>query len=246
MSRPGSPRPVARGTTDPEGRLLTRRTAIVTTVASLATATSAALVSGAPSAALAATPAYPGVREHGNLLGRASAPVRIVLFADLKCPACRSFEQTELGTVVRRLVRPGRAAIELHLVDIIDGNVGTHDGARLRTTALNLASRNRLWRFAREVLRRQGDETREWATPARLVELGRLAGAPVGAGTMRETAASRRAARADDQRFSRLEATGTPALYVRRRDGGSTLAVSNTSARGIEEAVARLERGGTR
>jgi protein-disulfide isomerase len=78
---------------------------------------------------------YPGVRERGELLGRRTAPARIVLFADLKCPACAPFERTVLPTVVRRLVRTGRASIELRLVNIIDENVGTSDGARLRTAA---------------------------------------------------------------------------------------------------------------
>jgi protein-disulfide isomerase len=178
------------------------------------------------------------------VLGSGSAPVRIVLFVDLKCPACRSFERRALGTVVQRLVRPGRAAVELHLVNIIDPNVGTTDGARLRTTALNLTSRGGLWSFARTVLRRQGDEAREWATPERIRALGRAAGVSVRAATMRSSRASRRAARADDRLFSRLDGDGTPFVVVRRRDGGRASTVTDLSSDGVERAVERAERRG--
>jgi hypothetical protein len=237
MSRPGSSpvRPSSVGVSAPR---LTRRGAVLGTVA-LAVGVTPAVD------ALAARPAYPGVRERGNLLGPESAPVRIVLFADLKCPACQTFEHGEMPAVVRRLIRTGRAAVELHLVDIIDGNVGTKDGDRLRTTALNLASRNHLWAFSRAVLRRQGDESREWATPGRIEAIARSAGVTVGARSMRETTRSRRAGRADDRLFSKLEATGTPEAWVRRRDGGPYVALSATTASGIEEGVGRLERGGT-
>ena len=47
---------------------------------------------------------YAGIPQNGNVLGRASAPVTMLEYADLQCPYCRSFEVESVNHLVERYV----------------------------------------------------------------------------------------------------------------------------------------------
>lgn len=49
--------------------------------------------------------------EKSKLLGSPSAPVRIEVFSDYACPACRNFHEQTLPLIVRDYVQPGKAYI---------------------------------------------------------------------------------------------------------------------------------------
>lgn len=52
-----------------------------------------------------------GLPQHGTVLGRADAPVRIVEFADLQCRYCDSYTVQALPTLVQRYVRKGEVSM---------------------------------------------------------------------------------------------------------------------------------------
>jgi protein-disulfide isomerase len=159
-----------------------------------------------------------GLPQDGTLLGDPNAPVTIVEFADLKCPACQQYEVTQQKKTVDQLVRTKKANLQLRLINIIDPNMGTEDGAKARIAAHNLVAANKFWPFISTVYYNQGLENDTWATEKRLKEIA--TGAPgVGAAALntRETPQSRQLAAEADKLASGLGVQGTPSFFVQPR-----------------------------
>jgi protein-disulfide isomerase len=184
-----------------------------------------------------------GLEQRGTVLGDPDAPVTIVELADLKCPFCKEHELGAQLEIVDRLVRTGRANLDMQLVNVIDPGMGTTDGAAARRAALNLTSGGGFWSFVHAAYLRQGAEADEWATPDALRAIA--AAAPgVGPGRLnaRETATSRAAAARADELMGALRATGTPAVFVRRRGTRTYTPVPDLDVDSIEAAVDRAAR----
>lgn len=159
-----------------------------------------------------------GLPQDGTLLGDPNAPVTIVEFADLKCPACQQYEVTQQKKTVDDLVRTKKANLQLRLINIIDPNMGTEDGAKARVAAHNLVAANKFWPFISTVYYNQGLENDTWATEKRLKEIA--TGAPgVGAAALntRETPQSRQLASEADKLQEQLGVQGTPSFFVQPR-----------------------------
>jgi len=179
-----------------------------------------------------------GLPQDGTLLGKPDAPVTILEFADLKCPACQQYEVTQQKKTVDDLVRTGKANLKIQLINIIDPGQGTTDGARARVAANNLIATDKFWPFLSTVYYNQGLENDTWATEKRLKEIA--AGAPgVGADALntRETPASRSAAAEADKLSEQLGVQGTPSFYVNPRGTRVYTPVSDPAG-GMAAAVA--------
>jgi protein-disulfide isomerase len=179
-----------------------------------------------------------GLEQRGTVLGDPDAPVTIVEVADLKCPFCKEHELGEQSAIVDRLVRTGRANLDMQLVNIIDPGMGTSDGAVARRAALNLTRGGGFWSFVHATYFNQGPETDAWATPALLRAVAAAApGVGVGRLDLRETATSRAAASRADALMTGLRAQGTPAVFVRRRGTREYTPVPSLDADAVEAAV---------
>jgi protein-disulfide isomerase len=106
-----------------------------------------------------------GIPQSGITLGRPSAKVTVVEFADLQCPICRQFSQQILPTVIQDHVRNGQAKVELRLVDILDRG-GVTDSARMAAVAYGAQQQNKLWNFVDLQHFNQGEEDTGYATDA--------------------------------------------------------------------------------
>src|SRR5690349_10723776 len=111
-----------------------------------------------------------GIPQQGSVLGRAGAPVTIVEFADLQCPACKVWEESTLPTLVRRYVRAGKLRIEFRGAAI----VGPDSVTALRYLAAARAQ-GKMWPFILNAYAHQGTEN-AWVSPAALEAIGREVG----------------------------------------------------------------------
>jgi protein-disulfide isomerase len=185
---------------------LYRLGAVIVTTAAVATVLVAILSSGSTSQLAPGKPVpgaaqtlalLAGIPQRGAALGDPHAPVTLVEFGDLQCPACASFSQETLPAIITRYVRPGRVQLVFRAVDFIGG-----DSARAARVAYALAGQNRLWQFVELMYRNQGLENSSYVTDTYLRALagaipgtnvaGALAarGSPVVQSQLQETSAA--------------------------------------------------------
>ena len=123
-------------------------------VAVLTAGSTSQLAPGKPVPAAAQTLAlFAGIPQHGIALGDPRAPVTLVEFGDLQCPACAQVATDTLPAIVSRYVRSGRAALEFRALDFIGA-----DSRRAASMALALAEQGRLWQFIELAYHNQGLE----------------------------------------------------------------------------------------
>jgi protein-disulfide isomerase len=100
-----------------------------------------------------------GIPQRDAVLGRPSAPVRVIEFADPQCPFCRDFALKDLPALVRGPVRDGRVQLEYRALAFIGP-----DSVKAARFVEAVALQNRLW-YATELLyANQGAENSGWVT----------------------------------------------------------------------------------
>jgi protein-disulfide isomerase len=110
---------------------------------------------------------FKGIPQNFTVLGKATAPVTLVEFADPQCPFCRDFTLNALPDLVDEYVRPGKVKLVLFGIAFI----GQESETALRATyAAGL--QNRLWNFIDLLYKNQGDENSGWVTDSLLRSVG--------------------------------------------------------------------------
>lgn len=169
-----------------------------------------AVAAGAAGAGAARPSAVPGTNEvasllrgipqQGALLGRQSAPLTLVEYADIQCPYCRQFARQTLPAIVRTYVKTGRVRILFRGVAIL--GMDSLKGLRWTFAA---GRQNKLWNMFDLLLLNQGVERSGWVTTAKLtavarsvpgLDLARLKRDAVGAPVAKQIARARAAATA--------------------------------------------------
>ena len=131
-------------------------------------------------AVTATTPAAPtlslaGIPQHGDTLGRASAPVTIEVFEDPQCPFCQEWNQGTLPSVVKNYVRPGKVKLVYRGINIIGPN--SENGLRAIYAA---GLQNKLWQMSDELYAAAGRaRTAAGSTTATIASAAKAAGANV-------------------------------------------------------------------
>ena len=103
-----------------------------------------------------------GIPEHGETLGRPSAPVTLVFYGDLECLTTKYWVLGDLTAIIRRYVRPGTMKIEFHAF-----KTDTHDSREFsaqQTAAISAGAQNRLWPFIETFYFEQGVEYTPYVT----------------------------------------------------------------------------------
>jgi len=108
-----------------------------------------------------------GIPQNGVTLGRSDAPITIVEFGDLQCPACALTSEQILPAVVDDYVRTGKAKLELRDIHFLG-----LDSERLARFGAAAGQQDKLWNVAELVWANQGEENSGYATDAYLRSIG--------------------------------------------------------------------------
>lgn len=190
-----------------------------------------------------------GLAQSGTTLGSPDAPATIVEFADMKCPACKEHEISSQAEIVDKLVRTGKANLQVQLINIIDPNAGTTDGVAARNAALNFAGQNKFWNFFHTSYFNQGDEQDQWATEKRLRQIA--AGSPgidYKTTNTRATTTTRTLEAQADKLAAALKVQSTPSIFVKPRGVGVYTSVPNFNnigdiTKAVDDAAKKAKSG---
>ena len=176
-----------------------------------------------------------GIPQRGNALGSASAPVRLVEYADLQCPYCAAYARDVLPTLVRDYVRTGK--VELVFRGLAFLGPGSDSALRTATAAGN---ENRMWNVLELAYRNQGPEN-AWVTDEllRAIVTGAGADAPR-VFAERDGAAVSAAVNESANSATTAGVSGVPAFFLGRR--GDPLARLSVSALSVPEFRTPLDR----
>jgi len=100
-----------------------------------------------------------GIPQRGDALGNPHAPLTLVEFGDLQCPACAAFAQEILPAIVSRYVRTGRVLLVFRALHYIG-----HDSLRAARMAGALGEQDHLWEFIEEMYANQESENTGYVT----------------------------------------------------------------------------------
>lgn len=100
---------------------------------------------------------FKGIPQQGMTLGSAFAPVTLVEYVDLQCPACKQAETEVLPDVVSRYVRTGKAKLVVRPLAFVGP-----DSIRGREALIAAARQNRAFDFLQLLYVNQGIENTGW------------------------------------------------------------------------------------
>lgn len=94
-------------------------------------------------------------------LGSDKAKVKVIEFADFKCPACKNWTATYLDTFIRDYVDTGKAQLYFMNFAFIDRDSYLAASAG---EAIYKQSNEKFWEYLHKLYANQGDESKIWAT----------------------------------------------------------------------------------
>lgn len=104
-------------------------------------------------------------------VGRASAPAKLTVYEDFRCPACGQFENTYRGTI-KSLEKAGKLKADYHLVTLIDGNMGGSGSKKAANAAACARDEGKFSQYHDVLYRNQPAEQNDaFASTKRLFQL---------------------------------------------------------------------------
>ncbi|HEY8646518.1 MAG TPA: thioredoxin domain-containing protein [Gaiellaceae bacterium] len=132
--------------------------------------------SAPPPTTTQATPApkevLAGIPQYGDTLGKAGAPVTLIVYEDPQCPFCRRWNVETLPTVVSEFVRTGKIKLVYRGVVIVGP-----DSVRGLRAIYAAGKQNKLWNLADALYAHQGVENSGWITNGVILAAASEAGA---------------------------------------------------------------------
>lgn len=114
-----------------------------------------------------------GIPQQGTTLGKKGAPVTLVEFGDLQCPACKEFANSSAPKIIEGPVRSGKLLFEFRQWPILGA-----DSTTAALAALAAAKQGRYWQFIEHFYAEQGAEGTGYVTDDFLLDIAEKAGVP--------------------------------------------------------------------
>lgn len=185
---------------------------IVVTVVRNRASTEPVAIVGAPDVASL----LQGISQQNLALGQPDAPVTMIEYADLKCPACQKFSTTTLPQIITNYVRTGKLRIVFQYQTFVGGKTAPGDSERGARFGLAAGKQNKMWDFIELFYHNQQPEDQRYVTDEFLSSLGNdIAGLNVQQ-ALSETGSAAVTQEINDQQkaFSGTGFTGVPYFQI--------------------------------
>lgn len=93
-------------------------------------------------------------------MGDPKAPLKVVVFEDLKCPNCMRFNTQVLPKVIKTYVKPGKANYTMILLAFIPGSLPAANAA----SCAYAQGKQKFFEYVERIYNNQPPETENWAT----------------------------------------------------------------------------------
>jgi protein-disulfide isomerase len=158
---------------------------------------------------------FAGIPQHGDTVGKASAPATLIVFEDPQCSYCDEWSVNTMPTVVEQFVRTGKLKLQYRGIKVVGPN--SVPGLEAIVAA---GLQNRLWQMNEAMYANQGSENSGWITTASLRAIAEQAGVdPVKMLAAMPTAAVQDALKAAVQEAGTQGVGGTPTFFIVRPPG---------------------------
>ena len=118
----------------------------------------------------------PTAVDEGTAFAFGDGPVRIDVYEDFMCPACREFESAS-GAALQQMITDHKATVQFHPIAILDRySNGTEYSTRAAATAAAAAAGGRFREYHDTLYANQPAEGSDGLDDAKLIELGRSVG----------------------------------------------------------------------
>ncbi|MBP1934248.1 DsbA family protein [Ammoniphilus resinae] len=111
-------------------------------------------------------------------LGSDDAPIKLVEFADFKCPACKYFGENIMPQLQKDFIDTGKVQLFFTNYLVISPDADSKTAA-MAGEAIYQQKPEEFWKFYEAVFAAQGDEKTNWATSDRLVQIAKDANVAV-------------------------------------------------------------------
>lgn len=164
--------------------------------------------------------------EKQPMLGSKDAPIKIVEFADFKCPSCKAFDQEILPLLKKDFIDQGIVQFYFINYPIVSPNADSRTAAIVGEAVYN-QNPEAFWEFYEEVYSNQQQESLTWATSDFLVQLAKEANLPLDFNKLKEDIDQEAFAEHVNEDMAignRVRVNGTPTVFM----NGKELSVQDT------------------
>ncbi|MGD9571315.1 MAG: DsbA family protein [Thermoleophilia bacterium] len=109
---------------------------------------------------------FAGLQQSGNTVGNPDAPVEIIEYGDISCPACRAASESTIPELLDGPVADGTAKLTFRPIAFI--NASSERGALGAEAA---AMQDAIWPFVEVLYKNQGPESEDWLTDAMMLDV---------------------------------------------------------------------------
>lgn len=146
-------------------------------------------------------------------IGDPNAPVKLVMFEDFKCPACKRFEEIIWPKLEREYISTGKVQVFFIHQQVIPNSTT----AAMAGECVFEQNPDLFWDYKTIIYRSQGNEAQDWATANKMVELARTYVPDINADDLNTCLSENRhkdKVEADTEMGEAVGVTGTPSLFI--------------------------------
>ena len=175
-----------------------------------------------------------GIPQNGTVLGDPKAPVTLVEFGDLQCPACKQYSDQVTPDVISGPVKAGKANFDFQNWTIIGP-----DSNEAAKAALAASLQGKYWNFIENFYADQGFENSGYVTDDFLTGIAEKSGVPDIDKWNEDRTLPKwdKQITATDAQAASLGFTGTPSFAIQSGDGKLTPIQDSSTSEALIKAI---------